>query len=353
MRKEISTSLYWGLIHGMNDMIAGFLLMHYTLQNDSRQAFMALLLYSLLAFAGQLPLGFGMDKQKNLKPFGQVAILLLILSAVFSFQNLYIAIILAGIASAGIHVIGGAICLQLNKEKITPLGIFTAPGIAGLAVGGFFGHLSIHWILFPALSVFVIFFLLSKNGWPVYQAKKISNAEVIDTHDTLMILLLLIMTLRSFIFDLINQFSTDIEFGLLILGLSAFAGKIIGAYLCDRIGWKRWLYISLPLAFVFFELGRSNIWALAFGMACLQSTVPLTLQLAYKALPAYPATAAAMSLGTVIAFAGLPVYGIPDLHTFFSGSSHFYGLLLLVTFTLLIIFLWKYIRKTRHVLLRK
>ena len=196
MRKEISTSLYWGLLHGMNDMIAGFLLMHYTWQNDSQASFIALLTYSLLAFGGQLPLGIWVDRQQNLKAFGQVAIFCLILGAACSFQNVFLAIVLAGIASAGIHVIGGAICLQLNDEKVTPLGIFTAPGIAGLALGGFLGHLAIGWIMLPAASVFILYFLLAKNGWPTYVAKNKMQEELFDAHDWLMILLLLIMTLR-------------------------------------------------------------------------------------------------------------------------------------------------------------
>ncbi|MEO8116186.1 MAG: hypothetical protein ABI653_00980 [Bacteroidota bacterium] len=347
MKKQLSISLHWGLLHGINDWIAGYLLMHYTFTNPGKQSFLALVIYVIIAFGGQLPLGILVDKLKKLKIFGQVSILLLMIATILSIQFIFLAIIIAGIASAGIHVIGGTICLQQSNNKITPLGIFTAPGVAGLALGGFCGALPLDWMWLALAIIFILFYTISKMGWPVYVFKKETLSNIPDTHDAVMIILLFIMTLRSFIFDMINQFSTQIEYGLLILGLSAFCGKIIGAVMADKIGWKNWLYISLPLAFIFFEIGRESVWALGFGIACLQSSVPLTLQLMYRSMPSYPATAAALSLGTVIALAGLPIYNLPKIHFQFAQSEVFYLSLVILIFCLLSYCFWKYIQKTK------
>lgn len=347
MKKQLSISLHWGLLHGINDWLAGYLLMHYSLENPGRESFVALILYVILAFGGQLPLGMAVDKLKKLKTIGQASILLLILASILTSHFIFLAIIFAGFASAGIHVIGATICLQLSENKMTPLGIFSAPGVAGLALGGFCGSLPIQWIWLIAAIIFILFFKISKMGWPQYIIKKeIANNP--DTHDAIMILLLLIMTLRSFIFDMINQFSSQVEYGLLILGLSAFCGKIIGAMMADKIGWKKWLFISLPLAFIFMQIGRESIWALGFGIACLQSSVPLTLQFMYRSMPSYPATAAAMSLGTVIALAGLPVYNLPKLQLKFSDSFNFYISTLIFIFVLLIFLFRKYAGKLKR-----
>ena len=346
MKKNLSISLHWGLLHGINDWIAGYLLMHYSLSNPGHESFMALVIYVILAFGGQLPLGMAVDKLKKMKTIGQVSILFLMLASILSNQFIFLAIIFAGIASAGIHVIGGTICLQLSENKMTPLGIFTAPGVAGLALGGFCGSLPLQWMWLASVIIFLLFFKISKMGWPVYIFKKEITSNP-DAHDAIMILLLLIMTLRSFIFDMINQFSSQIEYGLLILGLSAFCGKIIGAVMADKIGWKKWLFISLPLAFIFMQIGRESIWALGFGIACLQSSVPLTLQFMYRSMPSYPVTAAAMSLGTVIALAGLPIYNLPQLQVKFSGPGNFYISTLLLIFLLLLFLFWKYTRKIK------
>ena len=120
--------------------------------------------------------------------------------------------------------------------------------------------------------------------------------------------ILLIMCFRSFIFDVINHVAYQYPNGILIIGISAFAGKIIGGFVADKIGWKKFVYITLPIALLLFQFGKENIYALAFGIACLQSSVPITLLLMSRSLPLYPATAAALSLGTSIALAGLPLF---------------------------------------------
>ncbi|MBS1730953.1 MAG: hypothetical protein JSS67_09295 [Bacteroidetes bacterium] len=348
MKKQIPVSLQWGILHGINDWISGYLLMHFSLSNPGKESITALVLYVILAFGGQLPLGLLVDRWKTLKVFGQLSILLLMIATIFSIHFIFTAIIIAGIASAGIHVIGGTICLQQSENKLTPLGIFTAPGVAGLAFGGFCGMLSTEWILLPLSFIFLLFWHINKKGWPVYIKKNHPLSNLPGAHDLAMILILLLMTVRSFIFDMINQFSVQMEYGLIILGLSAFLGKIIGAVIADKIGWKNWLYISLPLAFFFCEIGRNNIWALGFGVACLQSSVPLTLQMMYTALPEYPATSAAMSLGTVIALAGLPIYSLPEIHGAFAQSKEYYYSLVIVLFVLIAFLFWMYFKKNHQ-----
>ncbi|MEP7319302.1 MAG: hypothetical protein ABI921_11190 [Panacibacter sp.] len=351
MKQHISTPLYWGILHGVNDWVAGYLLAHYAFAATPQQSFPALIIYSILAFGGQLPVGLWLDGKRDLKSFGIASIYLLLLSMLVSFIDPFTAIIIAGIASAGIHVAGGCVCLMVNQEKITPLGIFTAPGVAGLTLGGFCGAISGNWMLVPIIITVVLFVLIIRNGFPVYLLKSKESNKSVDIHDMLMILLLLVMSLRSFLFDLLNNFSQQFEYGLLIIGLSAFAGKIIGGLFADKMGWKRWVYITLPLAFIFLELGRSNIIAMAFGVACLQSSVPITLQLMYNSIPGYPATASAMSLGTIVALAGLPLYASPYLHNIFSNSSPVFIVLIVVAVLIISAGFFVYVKQQSKIFL--
>ncbi len=83
------------------------------------------------------------------------------------------------------------------------------------------------------------------------------------------------------------------------------------------------MYITLPLALILFQFGKQNIYALAFGIACLQSSVPITLLLMSRSLPIYPATATALSLGASVALAGLPLFLINDkriVNQYFSNN---------------------------------
>ncbi|MEI2709309.1 MAG: hypothetical protein V9E96_09885 [Chitinophagaceae bacterium] len=58
----------------------------------------------------------------------------------------------------------------------------------------------------------------------------------------------------------------------------------------------------------YYNLVLNNVYILGFGIACLQSSVPISLMLIQKALPNMPATATSLSLGTSIALAGLPLF---------------------------------------------
>ena len=299
--------LQWGILHGLNDFTAGFMLAHFTYTNGSSGSFLFIIIYSIIGFGGQLPVGFWADHKRQLRPFANASVLLLPLAIFSYFFNPEAGIIISGFASAFIHVTGGAVCLQVYENKTGPLGLFTAPGVLGLAVGGVLGHYGT-WLLWPfAASSVVIGMLIMKSQLPAYPSTQKREKEL-DTHDWIMLGILLIMCFRSFIFDVINHVAHDFENGILVIGISAFAGKIIGGFLADRIGWKIFVYISLPIALLLFQLGKENIYALGFGVACLQSSVPITLLLMSRSLPLFPATVSAMSLGTSIALAGLPIY---------------------------------------------
>ncbi|HEY8690716.1 MAG TPA: MFS transporter [Chitinophagaceae bacterium] len=307
INRSLNQPLLWGLLHGVNDFVAGYMLANFAFNHNYSDSFTMLVVYAILGFGGQLPVGFLLDKQKQVKPFAIISISILLFSTAFYFIDPYIAIILTGFAGGGIHVTGGAICLQVNEDKSGPLGLFTAPGVLGLTLGGILGSMSSSYLLIALIAIIILATLIFKQGVPAYQAQNKKGSQL-DTHDWIMLGILLIMCFRSFVFDIVNNVSLHFEHGILVLGISAFCGKIIGGFLADKIGWKKFVYITLPLAFIFLNFGKENIYALAFGIACLQSSVPLTLLLMSRSLPMFPATATALSLGTSVALAGLPLY---------------------------------------------
>lgn len=310
--------LLWGVLHGLNDLTAGFMLANYTLTHAFAESFVLLVIYSIIGFGGQLPVGFWVDHKKQVKPFALVAITALILAILVYFVNGYAAIILAGVASAFVHVTGGTVCLQLNENKLTPLAVFTAPGILGLTLGGILGKFPAYGLWFVLAAVAGVGFFILRGKLPVYRQPKKKQSQL-DIHDWLMLGLLLIMCFRSFIFDVVNHVSYQYPNGIVILGISAFAGKVLGGVIADKIGWKRFVYISLPLALLLLQLGKENIYAIAFGIACLQSSVPITLLLMSNSLMQYPATATALSLGTSVAFAGLPIFLLGDIKIIYNN----------------------------------
>ena len=312
--------LLWGALHGLNDFTAGFMLANYTLTHNNPDGFLFIVIYAIIGFGGQLPVGFWLDYKKTIKPFSLASLILLPVGILTYFVSAEAGIIMAGFASAFVHVTGGAICLQVHENKSGPLALFTAPGVLGLTLGGVLGQYGTWQLAIIGILVLPVGYLILKNTLPSYRSIPKSSASKnppwgaggLDSHDWLMLGILLIMCFRSFIFDVINHVANDFEHGILIIGISAFAGKIIGGFVADKIGWKKFIYITLPLALLLFQFGKENIYALAFGIACLQSSVPITLLFMGRSLPQYPATATALSLGTSIALAGLPLYLVSD-----------------------------------------
>ena len=322
----------WGLLHGLNDFTAGFMLANYTYHHHYNNSFLLIVIYSIIGFGGQLPVGFWLDHKKQIKPFSAASLILLPASMILFFINAEMGIVFSGIASAFVHVTGGAVCLQVHKNKTGPLALFTAPGVLGLTIGSILGSFSAYslWLVF--IAVVIVGVLIWKKDLPSYHTAPKKESEL-DAHDFIMLGILLIMCFRSFVFDIINHVAHNYENGILVIGISAFAGKIIGGFVADKIGWKKFVYISLPIALLLFQFGKENIYALAFGIACLQSSVPITLLLMSRSLPLYPATATALSLGTSIALAGLPIYLISERKTILDHFNN--GWLTAIVFVLL------------------
>lgn len=349
MKSTNTQPLLWGIIHFLNDLVAGFMLAHYTFVQPHEQALLFMLIYSIIGFGGQLPVGFWLDHNKQIRPFATVSLLLLPMATGCFFINAETGIILSGLASAFIHVTGGAVCLQVNENKTGPLALFTAPGVLGLTIGGLAGAYSSSWLLAALLLTIIIAVIILRSKLPVYQPQPKKQSEL-DGHDWLMLGILLLMCFRSFLFDVLNHVAQQYQDGLLILGVSAFAGKIIGGFVADRIGWKKYVYISLPLALLLFQFGKDNIYALAFGIACLQSSVPITLLLMSQSLRLYPATATALSLGASVAIAGLPLYMMSAKSVvldWFKNSWISAGAFILLAALLLL--LLKYINQIREI----
>jgi len=334
---------YWGLLHGINDLAAGFLLAAYTLTHGYSDSFLFISIYAILGFGGQLPVGFLLDKQKDISLFAKLSVALLPLSLLFFFVSIEVAIICSGMASAFVHVTGGTICLQVHENKSGPLGLFTAPGVLGLTIGSLLGEagyvLPVVLILAAAFVTIAIF----RQPLPVYKTPEKKESEL-DSHDLVMLLLLLFMCFRSFLFDVVNYVGENYEDGLLYIGVSAFLGKMIGGFVADKVGIRKFIYITLLAALVLFQFGKTNIYILCTGIALLQSSVPVTLLMMSRSLPLHPATASAFSLGTSIVLAGLPLFLVSDKRLIYDAFSvDWLTALLSVAFLIIIAIAGKYV----------
>lgn len=232
--KHYKIPMAWGLLHGVNDWVAGYMIIHYSQSHSLEQNSLALVIYTILGFGGQLPAGMWIDKHRNINPFISLSVFLLVTSVVCFWISDLGGIIVAGFSSAFLHVTGGSMCLRANEGKTGSLGVFTAPGVLGLTAGLASGTLSSGWLVLAIIAVLLILLLfrirLSEEGGLPVQSQPAS--QLIEGHDWIMIALLLTVTMRSLLYEVISVFAHHWQSGVLTLGIAAFAGKSSAA------GWQ-------------------------------------------------------------------------------------------------------------------
>ena len=300
MKKKV---IILALGHGLNDLIAGYFIGLFALHsNDLLKTGIAITIYNILAFGGQYPVAMLMEKINNTKRILIFSYILNVTSiAIFLFAP-EIAIIFAGIASAIYHVAGGSHCAE--KNTATNIGLFAAPGVGGLIAGGYLSWKQIEIIpfLLPAAIFFLI--VLMKMNLKTSSVKNIERSENenhrIDTHDIIMILLLLVISLRSVtwnVFQLIHE--NNFEW-LIAIAVSAVVGKIAGGWIADRIGWRAYALSSAIIATPILTFFKKELILFCIGIGLLQSGIPATTSLLIHSLKGKTSKGIALSFGTAI-----------------------------------------------------
>ncbi|MFN8398265.1 MAG: hypothetical protein U0176_26885 [Bacteroidia bacterium] len=299
-----------GLAHGFNDCAAGYMIgtLPSWAGGDWLEPGMLVLLYNALAFGGQVPAGLLVDRIGNarLVVVGCLAMAAIAL-AIFPVAPTT-AISLVGVAGAFFHVAGGKIALLAFPGSAVGAGLFAAPGVMGLTMGGYWAWAG--WSIIPGLMVAAAALLVLILVLKMPEGAAPPSPEVEDTfgwHDFLMVVLLLAIGLRSAIWNMVEMIHSG-DHGLLVaLGAAAFVGKIWGGFAAQWWGWRRYGVLALLIATPLLAALGNRVWALIPGIFLLQSATPAAVMGMYRLMPKLPATAVGMCFGMAIALGGIPM----------------------------------------------
>lgn len=302
--------LILGLAHGVADGATGYLLGYLPDKLVTLQVGLLVLLFNALAFGSQPVVGLFADRIKRPSLVAISGLLLHSLGILSFHWQPAVAVVLVGMGSAAFHVGGGALAVTATNGRATGPGIFAAPGVVGVAVGGALAVTgqSVSWlflIILPVLAVTI--WLLPQPALPYGRQPQNNKPDnIFEGHDAVMLLLLLAIALRSVVwttFQFLLQGEVNV---LLILGLAAAIGKVVGGVMGDWIGWRRWAFAALIGASVLLTWADNSVIALAAGLALLQSATPIALAATAQLIPGKPAFASGLALGFAIALGGLP-----------------------------------------------
>jgi FSR family fosmidomycin resistance protein-like MFS transporter len=313
MKRYLSSSLrlplLLGLAHGVADGSAGLLLGHLPATHPGTQVALLVLIYNALAFGAQPLVGWLADRSGRSRACAGGGLLLLGLALLpIPFAGFEFAVFLAGIGSAAFHVGAGALTLRSCGGRSDGAGLFAAPGVVGLAIGGALavsGYYPYAPFLIALLALFVAIVLWPKQRQPALNLTD-SKEPIFESHDWIMIGLLTAIALRSLIWTAAQFASSGHVTALVALGVAAGIGKIAGGFLAQRLGYRRWTLLALTIATPLLAFGGKRLGYLLPGIALLQSTIPCSITAMARLMPTRPATATGLVLGLAVALGGLP-----------------------------------------------
>lgn len=254
---------------------------------DVREDLLAyVLLYNVLAFGLQLPLGLLSDRLHQPVVAAITGVVLVALSLMLFLHPLS-AIILAGIGNALFHVGGGTVALNLSPGKASLPGVFVAPGGIGLFTGALILKLyGFHPLIFViALLGMGTLMLIVKTPLVFYAARKEKLGSALDFA---ILLLLITICIRSMV-------GLSIEFPwksnpllLIMLTASIALGKALGGFIADYLGWIKTAVGGLVIASILLVFGKQSALAGISGLFFFNLTMPVTLVAISNVLPGRP-----------------------------------------------------------------
>src|SRR5258708_3687191 len=240
-----------GLAHGVSDGAAGLLLGSLATHSPATQITLLVLVYNALAFGGQPLIGYFADSLRSPRLFVSGSMALMAAGLVTRWLGFgEAAVLMAGLASAGFHVGAGALTLRSCGGRSDAAGLFAAPGVIGLAIGGALA-VSGHYLYLPFLILLVALLILIQ-AWPVPPRlpsdSKPSKEPIFEAHNCIMIALLTAVALRSLLWTSFQLATAGQINALIALGVAAGLGTVIGGFAAERLGYRRWTLLSLLIA---------------------------------------------------------------------------------------------------------
>jgi FSR family fosmidomycin resistance protein-like MFS transporter len=300
--------LLLGLAHAVSDGAAGWLLGSLAHELPLAQVALLVLLYNLLAFGAQPVAGLLADRWQRPRLAAAVGLLCNAAALLLALWEARLAVLLAGFGSALFHVGGGGLALCVTPGRASGPGLFAAPGVLGLALGGALAvaGLPAGWAFLMGLTALVAAVLRQPLPALPYTTTTPEEHQTLETHDWIMMVLLVAIALRSAVwstFQYVLDGQTEVLLGL---ALGAALGKAGGGFLADHFGWRRWSFGALLAAAPLLALGASAPVFLYLGTALLQSATPGMVAALAQTLPRAPATTAGLAFGLAILLGGAP-----------------------------------------------
>lgn len=283
---------------------------------------LSILLYDIVAFTLQLPIGIALDQLDKNSYAALLSYALVGAGVILSLVPIALlewpAILLLAIGNALFHSAGGLSVLNISQKHAGPSGIFIATGAIGVFLGTQstqMGRLQIAFsllvLLFLCALITLVVQKVNKKYWNVHNVS--FDIPRLSSNTLLAIALLsLVVALRSYA-GMVMAFPWKSEMLLLVLSiLGVFAGKALGGVVADRIGFRTTAIFSLIVAATLFVPSWEIPVMGLLGVFFFNFTMSITLASLANILPnakgtAFGLASFSLAVGALPALAGFRI----------------------------------------------
>lgn len=278
-KKSVVVLLITTILHFLVDLICASKIINELVLNYSDNLILIYLIYNGIAFVGQIPFGFLMDKID----FKNKERIFIIISAVFIFigglaHNFIISCVFLGVANCIYHISGAKICGRIDSNKSINLGIFVSSGAFGLSIGTY--------LVVDKLIRLLIIFLFIVISFILYFIKEELNEKLDITINKTnlnfkLILLILFIILAVFIRSFLGKimyFNFETKTIMLVsFGFFSFVGKAIGGLFRDKFGSLIVILISMSILIFSLLIGKNSYILFCLSIILVNISMPITL----------------------------------------------------------------------------
>lgn len=283
---------------------------------------LSILLYDIVAFTLQLPIGIALDQLDKNSHAALLSYALVGAGVILSLVPIALlewpAILLLAIGNALFHSAGGLSVLNISQKHAGPSGIFIATGAIGVFLGtqsAQMGRLQIAFsllvLLFLCALITLVVQKVNKKYWNVHNVS--FDIPRLSSNTLLAIALLsFVVALRSYA-GMVMAFPWKSEMLLLVLSiLGVFAGKALGGVVADRIGFRTTAIFSLIVAATLFVPSWEIPVMGLLGVFFFNFTMSITLASLANILPnakgtAFGLASFSLAVGALPALAGFRI----------------------------------------------
>lgn len=217
---------------------------------------------------------------------------------------------LLGMGNSLFHVWGGKLTATLSGNDMRMLGVFVSSGVLGLTIGFLYAS---WWLLAGMLLFMLLGIVLLYRTQAAFAEVCTPPSHPFPRHTGWiwfwLFIILTFVLLRSFLGEVVPVGLDKTSGLLLLLAVTAMAGKAGGGWVAQRLGISHAIVACVGITAVCMMWRRSDVIPLlpiVLGMFAINLTMPMTLHLANRLLPrheglSFGLLAAVLILGYMLA----------------------------------------------------